>query len=118
MDTSRSAQPSSVQIVAGSSRRPFFATRRGLKNRFGSHLGGVAQFERELIRERVSAGMKAARRHGTRTGNAIGRPKRIFDRSEVVRLRQSGLAIEKRCEAPSLPARNTVSLARNSRCTT
>jgi DNA invertase Pin-like site-specific DNA recombinase len=36
-------------------------------------LAAVAQFERELIRERVSAGMKATKTHGTKTGNAIGR---------------------------------------------
>src|ERR1700730_6625010 len=58
-------------------------------------LAAVAQFERELIRERVSAGMKAARKHGTKTGNAIGRPRRIFDRDEVARLRATGLSIEK-----------------------
>src|SRR5580704_7548731 len=34
-------------------------------------LAAVAQFERELIRERVSAGMKAAKVRGTKTGNAI-----------------------------------------------
>jgi putative DNA-invertase from lambdoid prophage Rac len=58
-------------------------------------LAAVAQFERELIRERVSAGMKAAKAHGTKTGNAIGRPRRIFNRDEVARLRESGLSIEK-----------------------
>jgi DNA invertase Pin-like site-specific DNA recombinase len=58
-------------------------------------LAAVAQFERELIRERVSAGMKAAKARGTKTGNAIGRPRRIFDRDEVVRLRKTGLSIEK-----------------------
>lgn len=58
-------------------------------------LAAVAQFERELIRERVSAGMKAAQAYGTKSGNSIGRPKRIFDRSEVIRLRESGLAIER-----------------------
>jgi DNA invertase Pin-like site-specific DNA recombinase len=58
-------------------------------------LAAVAQFERELIRERVSAGMKAAKTHGTKTGNAIGRPRRIFNRDEVVRLRETGLSIEK-----------------------
>jgi putative DNA-invertase from lambdoid prophage Rac len=58
-------------------------------------LAAVAQFERELIRERVSAGMKAAKPHGTKTGNAIGRPRRIFNRDEVARLRESGLSIEK-----------------------
>jgi putative DNA-invertase from lambdoid prophage Rac len=58
-------------------------------------LAAVAQFERELIRERVSAGMKAAMKHGTKTGKPIGRPRRIFDREQVRQLRQSGLAIEK-----------------------
>jgi len=58
-------------------------------------LAAVAQFERELIKERVSAGMKAAKTYGTKTGNAIGRPRRIFNRDEVVRLRGTGLSIEK-----------------------
>jgi len=58
-------------------------------------LAAVAQFERELIRERVSAGMKAAKVRGTKTGNAIGRPRRIFDREAVVRLRTQGVSIEK-----------------------
>jgi len=43
-------------------------------------LAAVAQFERELIRERVSAGMKAAKTHGTKTGNAIGRPSDLQSR--------------------------------------
>jgi DNA invertase Pin-like site-specific DNA recombinase len=41
------------------------------------------------------AGMKAAKTHGTKTGNAIGRPRRIFNRDEVVQLRETGLSIEK-----------------------
>jgi len=57
-------------------------------------LAAVAQFERELIHERVSAGMRAAKTHGTKSGNAIGRPRRVFDREEVVRLRAAGLSIE------------------------
>ena len=56
-------------------------------------LAAVAQFERELIHERVSAGMRAAKTHGTKSGNAIGRPRRVFDRTEVVRLRAGGLSI-------------------------
>jgi putative DNA-invertase from lambdoid prophage Rac len=58
-------------------------------------LAAVAQFERELIHERVSAGMKAAQKHGTKTGNPIGRPRRIFNRDAVVRLRETGLSIER-----------------------
>src|ERR1019366_6942159 len=58
-------------------------------------IAAMAELERNVIRERVMAGMEYARRHGTKSGNAIGRPKRIFDRGEVVRLRESGLSIEK-----------------------
>jgi putative DNA-invertase from lambdoid prophage Rac len=65
-------------------------------------LAAVAQFERELIRERVSAGMKAAKKNGTKSGNAIGRPRRIFNRDEVVRLRETGLSIEKIADQMSI----------------
>ena len=58
-------------------------------------LAAVAQFERELIRERVSAGMRNAKAKGTRSGKPIGRPRRVFDRAEVLRLRQDGLAVAK-----------------------
>jgi putative DNA-invertase from lambdoid prophage Rac len=56
-------------------------------------LAAVGQFERELIKERVSAGMRNARAKGTRSGKPIGRPKRIFDRDEVLRLRKQGFSI-------------------------
>ena len=58
-------------------------------------IGAMAELERNVIRERVVSGMEYARRHGTKSGNAIGRPKRIFDRGEVLRLRESGLSIER-----------------------
>ncbi len=58
-------------------------------------IGAMAELERNVIRERVLAGMEYARHHGTKTGKAIGRPKRIFDRAEVFRLRASGLSIER-----------------------
>jgi DNA invertase Pin-like site-specific DNA recombinase len=58
-------------------------------------IGAMAELERNVIRERVIAGMDYARHHGTKTGNAIG-PKRIFDRSEVVRLRDDGLCPSRR----------------------
>lgn len=41
-----------------------------------SIIGAIAEFERELIRERVKAGLDAARTNGTRSGRAIGRPRR------------------------------------------
>ena len=59
-------------------------------------IGAMAELERNVIRERVIAGMEYARTHGTKSGNSIGRPKRIFDRDEVVKLRESGLSIHNR----------------------
>jgi len=41
-------------------------------------LASVAEFERELIKERVVAGMKRARV----AGKEMGRPRRIFDRQK------------------------------------
>jgi DNA invertase Pin-like site-specific DNA recombinase len=49
-------------------------------------LAGVAEFEREIIRERTLAGVRAAKA----AGKAIGRPRRIFRRDEVARLRADG----------------------------
>jgi len=46
-------------------------------------LAGVAEFEREIIRERTLAGVRAAKARG----KALGRPRRVFRRDEVVRLR-------------------------------
>jgi DNA invertase Pin-like site-specific DNA recombinase len=46
-------------------------------------LGAIAEFERALIQERVVAGMRSARANGKH----CGRPRRVLDRSEVVRLR-------------------------------
>jgi Resolvase, N terminal domain len=43
-------------------------------------IGGMAQFERELIKERVSAGMHAARKRGSR----IGRP-RVYANVDKIR---------------------------------
>jgi DNA invertase Pin-like site-specific DNA recombinase len=36
--------------------------------------GAFAEFEREMIRERVAAGMARAKARGTKSGKAIGRP--------------------------------------------
>jgi DNA invertase Pin-like site-specific DNA recombinase len=45
-------------------------------------MGVFAEFERAMIAERVRAGMARARENGTKTGNAIGRP-RIDGRLEA-----------------------------------
>lgn len=49
-------------------------------------IGAMAQLERDLIRERVLAGMKRAKARG----KAIGRPKAQLDIEEVKRLREEG----------------------------
>lgn len=46
-------------------------------------LASVAEFEREMIRERTLIGIRAAKA----SGKCVGRPKRVFRRDEVVRLR-------------------------------
>jgi DNA invertase Pin-like site-specific DNA recombinase len=67
-------------------------------------LASVAEFEREMIRERTLSGIQAARA----AGKIIGRPKRIFRRGEVVRLRDevglSWRAIGKQLDIPAMTA--------------
>lgn len=52
-------------------------------------IGAMAEFERELIRERVRAGMKNARAKGTR----IGRPPVRVDAKQIAFLRASGASL-------------------------
>lgn len=57
-------------------------------------LSVFAAFERDLIVERVRSGMNHAKRHGTRSGKAIGRPATAAGRSVEVRaLRSQGLSL-------------------------
>lgn len=58
-------------------------------SRFLLHiLAAFGDMEREMIRERVVAGIKTARING----KSIGRPKRVFRRDETQRLRANGLS--------------------------
>src|SRR5215470_13746287 len=52
-------------------------------------IGAMAEFERELIRERVKAGMKNAKAKGAR----IGRPRANVDAAQIGRLRDSGASL-------------------------
>jgi DNA invertase Pin-like site-specific DNA recombinase len=67
-------------------------------------LAAFAEFERAQIRERVTAGLKHAKRNGTRTGKAIGRPATAAERSPRIRaLLEQGVSlpeIAKRLEMP------------------
>jgi DNA invertase Pin-like site-specific DNA recombinase len=53
-------------------------------------IGAMAELERNVIRERVVAGLEHARNHGTKSGAAIGRPLVLFDRARVIELRTAG----------------------------
>jgi len=52
-------------------------------------VAAVAQLERDLIRERVSAGIRNARA----SGKQLGRPRRIVNHDEVRRLRAEGVSL-------------------------
>lgn len=69
-----------------------------------SMLAAVAQFERELIVERVTTGIQHAQRHGTRSGKAIGRPATSAERApRIAALVAQGIAlpeIARRLEMP------------------
>jgi DNA invertase Pin-like site-specific DNA recombinase len=52
-------------------------------------VSAVAQLERDLIRERVNAGI----RHARACGKQLGRPRRIVDRDELVRLQEEGASL-------------------------
>lgn len=69
-------------------------------SRFLLHvMSAFAEMERELIRDRTIAGVRAARANG----KTLGRPRRVFRRDEALRLRNEGLswrAIAKRLDLP------------------
>jgi DNA invertase Pin-like site-specific DNA recombinase len=52
-------------------------------------VSAVAQLERDLIRERVNAGL----RHARACGKQLGRPRRIVDRDDLVRLKAAGASL-------------------------
>ena len=52
-------------------------------------MSAVAQLERDLIRERVSAGLRNARA----SGKQLGRPRRIVSQDEIIRLRGEGASL-------------------------
>ncbi len=51
-------------------------------------IGAMAEFERELIRERVSAGLRRARERGVK----LGRPRATVDIDQALELRESGVS--------------------------
>src|SRR5258708_4894822 len=55
-------------------------------------IAAMAELERSIIRERVVAGLEHARRHKTKSGKPIGRPRAVFRRDFVADLRRKGLS--------------------------
>lgn len=51
-------------------------------------IGAMAQLERDIIRERVKAGVARARSRGKR----LGRPRKVFHRDQLEKLRAEGLS--------------------------
>ena len=66
-------------------------------------LGAIAEFERELIRERIKAGLNRTRSQGTK----LGRPRIGFDVTKAIKLRDSGLGYKQIARELGVP-RTTV----------
>ena len=64
-----------------------------------SFLAAIAEFERGLIRERVTAGLRRAQAEGKH----CGRPRKEFDLVEAVRLRKMGLGYKRISAAMGIP---------------
>jgi len=61
-------------------------------------LGAFAEFERNLIKERVKSGLANAKAKGAK----LGRPSPAFDKDELIRLRKSGVTIREIAERLNL----------------
>jgi DNA invertase Pin-like site-specific DNA recombinase len=61
-------------------------------------IGAMAEFERELIQERVRAGLRNARRKGKR----LGRPRVAADGRQVTALRKAGYSWRDVCKQTGL----------------
>lgn len=76
----------------------YFRARRSLRP--------VAEFERELIRDRVRSGIARVKATGrTRSGNAVGRPRREVDLTAVNALRADGKTWREIARALKVPRR-------------
>jgi DNA invertase Pin-like site-specific DNA recombinase len=68
-------------------------------------MAAFAQFEREMIRERVTAGMARAKKYGTRSGKPIGSPPVVFRRDRLFELHAQGSSVRKiACELKISPS--------------
>ena len=60
-------------------------------------VGVFAEFEKNMIRDRVKSGMDRAKKNGTKSGKKIGRPSNVNPSTEsaVVALRQNGYSLNR-----------------------
>lgn len=69
-------------------------------------IASLAEFERELIRDRVRSGLARVKATGrTRSGKAIGRPRRNVDLQAVTELRRAGRSWREIAQALHVPRR-------------
>ena len=78
-------------------------------SKFLMHLfAAFAEMERGIIRERVQAGVRAAKARGTR----LGRPPRVFRRDDAIRLRGEGNSWRAIARALDLPMSTVIDACR------
>jgi DNA invertase Pin-like site-specific DNA recombinase len=78
-------------------------------SRFLLHImAAFAELEREIIRERVTAGVRAAKANGKQ----LGRPKRVFRRDEAIRMRGNGMSWRRVAAELDVPVTTVVEACR------
>ena len=55
-------------------------------------IAATAELERDVIRERTTAGFEYARYHRTKSGKPIGRPRAVFRHDQVLQLHGEGIS--------------------------
>jgi DNA invertase Pin-like site-specific DNA recombinase len=83
---------------------PFIDTTHPFGDLLAAFVAKIAEMERDRIRERVKAGLEKARSQGAQ----LGRPKRVFDRSQVLALHHQGKSYAEIAAALNLPSKMTV----------
>lgn len=79
-------------------------------------LAAVAEFERSVIRERINAGLAAARENGTRSGKPLGRPQKLHKhRAAVAKLMARGMSGRKIAEELNIPAGSVFAVMRDAK---
>ncbi len=79
-------------------------------------LAAVAEFEREVIKERITAGIAAAREHGTKNGNPFGRPRTLHRHTgAVARLMRRGISGRRIAAELNIPAGSVFAVMRAAR---